>query len=689
MKEKTIVSHRLISCRAVGIAAVALMASAISLRGGQPLAGVDGLGRVLLQHSAVGDPKPNRKVGIFYFLWMTDSLDKGCPIPDSACDLTEIVARHPEALEDYDCEHWGDSARHGYYFWGQPVWGYYRCDDEWVAMKSMQLLTDAGVDFLVFDASNGMTYPRTAHVVMSALDAIRAQGKNPPEVVFYTSASSGEAMREAWEMCYRPGAPFRHPDCWLYLDGKPLIVGRREEAKGSEFEDFFTFREPRFPRDGVKTGAWSWISFERPQHIDCNARGEAEMISVSVAQHIDVHAGMGGSAFYGNRISRGRSFRNGSHGNPEKDRFYGYNVQEQWDYALTQNVPFVFVTGWNEWIAGRWDSHDSNPEHSWFCDQASPEYSRDIEPTLTGGLDDHYYMQLVNNIRRYKGIEAGHGFTPERTVASMDDWDGVADTAYVDYTGDTRRRMHPGAPASLTYINVSGRNDIHILKNAWDRQYVYFYAETAEALTSPEGDDWMRLYLNADRLCETGWLGFDFRVVRGNTLQRYEAGEWTTLRTVDGSVDGRRMMIAVPREDTGMTDGINIEYKWADNMQREDPMDWYVNGDAAPGGRFSCFYHPAGRTHDILQCGADAGGQVDNSMLFERVIDALCFDGGGTVRVPAGRYRVNAVNLKANVELHLEKDAVIAGQGLFRNSGGSVTGEGRLEGFSLSGDDHR
>src|SRR3546814_1939711 len=45
------------------------------------------------------------------------------------------------------------------------------------------------------------------------------------------------------------------------------------------------------------------------------------------------------------------------------------------------------------------------PIYSWFCDQASPEYSRDIEPTRTAGIQDHYYMQLVSNIRRYKGIE--------------------------------------------------------------------------------------------------------------------------------------------------------------------------------------------------------------------------------------------------------------------------------------------
>ena len=30
-----------------------------------------------------------------------------------------------------------------------------------------------------------------------------------------------------------------------------------------------------------------------------------------------------------------------------------------------------------------------------------------------------------------------------------------------------------------------------------------------------------------------------------------------------------------------------FEFKWSDNMQEDNPLDWYVNGDAAPGGRFN------------------------------------------------------------------------------------------------------
>ena len=36
---------------------------------------------------------------------------------------------------------------------------------------------------------------------------------------------------------------------------------------------------------------------------------------------------------------------------------------------------------------------------------------------------------------------------------------------------------------------------------------------------------------------------------------------------------------------------LDFEFKWSDNMQDEgNIMDFYVNGDAAPGGRFNYVY---------------------------------------------------------------------------------------------------
>ncbi|MDR2037677.1 MAG: hypothetical protein LBQ60_07115 [Bacteroidales bacterium] len=556
---------------------------------GQPLAGTDELGRTLLQNDAVGDPKPNRQVVMFYFLWQGD---RGSVTSENSWDLHELSLHHPEVFEDGDNPNWG-SPRGRYYFWGKPVYGYYRGDDYWVHFKNIQLLTDAGVDLLAIDATNRLTYPKQSEALMKAMDDIRAQGKNPPKIVFYTNTRSGEAMQEIYDNCYKEGAPYRHPDCWFYLDGKPLIIGVTGEIGDRNYKDFFTFRESQWPTVSQVVNGWPWISFTRAPKVHFNSRGEKEIINVSVAQHPNPTAGMGGSAFYGNMDNWGRSYRKNTHGNPETDMPYGYNFQEQWDEALKQNTSFVFVTGWNEWIAGRWASMDDNPEHSWFCDQASPEYSRDIEPTLTANLKDHYYMQLVNNIRRYKGIEKDPDPGQSKSIKNMNDWKEVS-LQYTDYTGDTKNRNHPGAQSKpeTIYTNTTGRNDFHIMKVARDKRNIYFYVETAGDITPPSGDNWMRLYIDTDRNPKTGWYGYNYRIVEGSRLQHYENGTWKDISKKGPAyqTEKHKMMISIPRSLLNLSGPIDIEFKWSDNMQEEDPMDWYVNGDVAPGGRFNYIF---------------------------------------------------------------------------------------------------
>ena len=545
------------------------------------LAATDALGRVLPGHAEVGDIKPNKQVGVFYFLWMAS-------VPPNYWDLSELVAAYPEVLEDYHHPHWGAG---GMYYWGKPIYGYYRSDDYWVALRSIQLLTDAMVDFVVIDATNTYVYEKQADVLMKAMDAVRTQGKNPPKIVFYTNTSSGATMQKAYDYFYRPSASYRHPECWYYLDNKPLIIGISKEAQGTNYEQFFTYRESQWPNEDQKINGWPWISFTRPQKAHYNSRGEEEIISVSVAQHPNWQAGMGGSAFYGNTDNWGRSYRNNSHGDPSVDLPYGYNFQEQWDFALTQNTRFIFITGWNEWIAGKFPNTDGNPNHSYFCDQASPEYSRDIEPTLTADLKDSYYMQMVANIRRFKGFAPVPEPSPAKTILTMNEWEDVS-PVYFDYINDTFHRNHRGTPTqpSITYTNQTGRNDFHILKVARDEQNIYFYAKTVDNITPCQGDNWMRLYIDADRNSQTGWNGYDYRVIEGKMLQRYENNVWTNMSQINCLVDNKNMMMTLSRNDIGLSSAIDIEFKWSDNMQEEDPLDWYLNGDVAPGGRFNYVY---------------------------------------------------------------------------------------------------
>lgn len=559
----------------------------------QPLAGTDELGRILPLNDEVGNPKKNRQVGIFYFLWQGDPTS-----PTSAYfwDLSKIIPEHPEVLEDRDNRYWGSENYGFYYFWGEPLYGYYRGDDYWVHLRNMQLLTDAGIDFVVIDATNALTYPKQSEALMSAMDKIRAQGKNPPKIVYYTNTSSGKTMQEIYDNFYKPSSPYYHPACWYYLDGKPLIIGISKEAIEHDYHAFFTYRESQWPNEPQKINGWPWISFTRPQKVHYNDRGEAEIINVSVSQHPNPAAGMGGAAFYGNRDNWGRSYRHGSHGNPQTDIVYGYNFQEQWDYALQQDVNFIFITGWNEWIAGRWPSTDGNPEHSYFCDQASPEYSRDIEPTRMAGLNDNYYMQMVANIRRYKGIEPQPQSSDTISIKNFSDWKNVL-PVYTDYIDDAKPRYHPGAQSkpAVIYTNCTGRNDLYKMKVARNTHDLFFYAETTENITGERTENWMQLYIDIDRNVKTGWQGYDYRIIEGNKIQIWDNKKWVTISKTTFMVDKNKLMITVPFQILRIENQpINIEFKWCDNMQNyNDPLEWYINGDAAPGGRFNYIYSPA------------------------------------------------------------------------------------------------
>ena len=559
-----------------------------SIRVAQPLAGADELGRVLPGYDEVGFFK-DRRVGIFYFLWQGDDASK---VSEQKWDLNEIIPNHPEVLEDGDHENWGSPQRGRFYYWGKPIYGYYRGDDEWVHLRNMQLLTDAQVDFLVIDATNALIYESQTDALMRAMRTLQEQGENPPRIVYYTNTQSGVRMQQIYDAFYRPGTPLRDPKTWFYIDGKPLIIGRTNETIGKEYETFFSYRESQWPNEPIQENGWPWIDFVRPQQVYKNRNGEREIINVSVSQHPNHIAGMGGSAFYGNRDNWGRSYRNGKQGNPAVDIHQGYNFQEQWDHALLQDVPFIFITGWNEWVAGRWGSTDGNPEHSYFCDQASPEYSRDIEPTLTAGLKDNYYMQMVANIRRYKGMSPLYKTSKLQKIASWHDWDKVT-PIYSDYKGDTGDRDHPGAvlDPAIRYINKSGRNDLVTLKVARDNTEIFFLAETAGPIIPGDDETWMRLYINKDRDHTTGWMGYDLRINSGRELQKYVAGKWDTISKVRVRRDGNKLMYSFPLALLpGDYRDLDFEFKWSDNMQQEDPMDWYINGDVAPGGRFNFVY---------------------------------------------------------------------------------------------------
>ncbi len=68
--------------------------------------------------------------------------------------------------------------------------------------------------------------------------------------------------------------------------------------------------------------------------------------------------------------------------------------------------------------------------------------------------------------------------------------------------------------------------------------------------------------------------------------------------------------------------------------------------------------------YNVVDFGAAGDGKTNDAAAIQRAIDACTAAGGGTVLLPAGRaFRSGTIALKSNVELHVERGAVLAGSG--------------------------
>ncbi len=336
-------------------------------------------------HGSFPAPR-DRLVGLFYFLWLGEH-GRGRPY-----DISAITEAHPDAGQHPDAPYWGGIGT--YHHWGEPFYGYYFSDDEWVVRKHVKLLIQAGVDFLFFDTTNAVIYEDNAKLVMRVLSEYHAAGWDIPRVMFYTNTRSGETVEKLYETIYRPGFC---RDTWFLWDGKPVVIAVPEECSPA-CRAFFTIKLSQWPNEADKAGGWPWMDFVRPQRVFPNLDGEPECINVSVAQHPQLR--FGDSVLYGEKGNCGRAFHDGKN-DPAPDAWkMGYNLSEQFERALEVRAPVTLVTGWNEWIAGRWPGSPERPVM--FVDCANYEYSRDIE-MMRGGYFDSYYRLLCRYTAQLKG----------------------------------------------------------------------------------------------------------------------------------------------------------------------------------------------------------------------------------------------------------------------------------------------
>ena len=554
------------------------------------LSATDSLGRSLPNEKNTTPKRNGKYVGLFYFICNPSSTVQNTPV----YDISGILETDPDAAYKPDSDLWGPSgARH---FWGKPLFDYYTHDDEWVVRRHMQMLTQAEIDFIVFDTTNQSIYSDTVDVVLRVLDEYSQAGFDVPKIVYYTNTDSGKRINEIYEYLYKPG---RYQHLWFSWDDKPLIIGDPDQCS-DEIRRFFTFRLNQWPTEPDKKGGFPWISFHRPQTVYYADDGHPEVISVSVAQH--PHILFGDSALYDEPSNRGRSFHENKNDYTRDACLWGYNIAEQWEYALEVDPDIIFITGWNEWTAGRFDGISERPVG--FVDCADQEFSRDIEP-MEGGHFDLYYLQMIGYIRLFKGVDAWPEISGQRTIdinGSLMQWDDIS-PQYLDFPGDDHGRSHPSFGGKILE-NLGSENDFRSMKVTHDDCHVYFYAECTKPVKPYHFKPWMWLLIKVEGSQAKSWLGYQFlvnQVVLNNTetfLQRCLGGfRWKTEARVKYSIDGEVIQLEIPKSLIDIPEGnqaFSIEFKWADSQKDLRIADqFYLHGSVAPYGLLNYRYSSA------------------------------------------------------------------------------------------------
>lgn len=146
-----------------------------------------------------------------------------------------------------------------------------------------------------------------------------------------------------------------------------------------------------------------------------------------------------------------------------------------------------------------------------------------------------------------------------------------------------------------------------LVKIVRDELGVNFFVQTDQDLTPKTDPGWMRLFIDTDRNKSTGWEGYDLLVNRlsptDSALVEKSDSTWNWHKVAMAAykITGNVLEIKLNRSLFPRDSVLNFEFKWSDNMQEEgNIMDFYVNGDVAPGGRFNFVYNTE-NTVDIDQ----------------------------------------------------------------------------------------
>ena len=599
----------------------------------------------------------NHEVGMFYHDWHLHNT--------KAYIASEIIAKHPEAKDDYNHSAWPTN---GPAWWDEPVYGFYDDTDYWHYRKSAELMADAGVDVVFLDYTNGDSiYVKGLDVMMRAYHDAREDGVNVPKISGYLQM--GSTLPNRWRMlkaiyfnlCYNE----YYKDLWYYWDGKPLMIqnGYAENVKAANSEDteevalvnelidFFTFRETgnRWKGDTTQNKYWHWlVNYPQPEW-GYTENGRTECVNLGMAINESYLYKETRVGVFSEEYTKGKSYTEafGEDYRPEAVH-EGYFFREQASRVLEIDPEFCFIDGWNEYNTARGRDYYGVPNA--FIDLYDDEKSRDFEPTK-GEVKDDYYNILVDFIRKYKGVRPAPVASAETAINindGADQWANVLPEYINDYGAYERDALgYKDYDTGENYVyKTEVVNSISRAKVARDADNLYFYA-VCESDINMRDNNSMNLYLNTDRNYPTGWEGYDY-VVSNGKVYKFADGSFdkTEVGTAEYAVSGKTITVKIPKALIGYN--TELEFKWTDNIDAKgDLMLFYTEGNAAPVGRFNYLYTEKEQTAlsqadranltdvSVVKAGAKKmvvnGGKMN---VYDKDTRVTAFEANGTIYLP-------------------------------------------------------
>ncbi|MHB1463024.1 MAG: hypothetical protein ACYC1M_17160 [Armatimonadota bacterium] len=549
----------------ISLLALSLLAGSAMARDVMPDTWVatDGAQRTLPGYAQVGPVRSNKTVGMFYFNWHTP----GMPGPYDTSKITKGE------------QQWGGPG--AFHWWTEPEIGYYQTADEWVIKRHCHQLTTMGVDVIVLDVTNAFVYKEAYMALFRVFTELRAKGESTPQIAFIAWAGSDRVAKSLYDDLYSKGL---YKPLWFMWKGKPLLLANMEKMP-EEYKQFFTMRETWAWNGGQRKDYWTWLD-NYPQGVCWDEPGEKEELSVSVGHHATTN--------------KGRSFHDGVQPSPDKvTPELAPNYDEQWKRAFEVDPKFVFITGFNEWIAQRF-INDGNTQflgkavkgETFFVDSYDREFNRDIEP-MKGDYTDNTFYQTIAKVRQYKGVRPLPLAGAPKSIkvdGNPSDWANVK-PVFRDWIDDTATRDSVGC-GGLKYINKTGRNDLMDFQVSRDKKNIYFLAQTRQNIVGKGSDNWMLLFIDTDANFKTGWMGYDYLIDTG-VVKKWDGTRFSACGKAVYAVKGNSLELAIPKVLLGLGNkkSFNIDFKWADNIQKIGSIEeFFNNGDVAPDRRFNYRY---------------------------------------------------------------------------------------------------